>query len=97
MALGDGIAPWLFTSLERYVLVLYVWLYKCIVVGVHKKYSHPERVIASRGNNVERRSWDGGSPYSGTSIISCIYLRLFISNTLQKPAVECGQTCMKKD
>ena len=68
------------------------------MVGVHKKYSHPERVIASRGNNVERRSWYGGSPYSGEkNVISCKYLRLLITNTLQKPAVKCGQTCMKED
>ena len=68
------------------------------MVGVHKKYSHPERVIASRGNNVERRSWEEGSPDSGEkNVTSCKYLRLLISNTHQKPAVECGQTCMKKD
>ena len=40
---------------------------------MHKKYSHPERVIASRGNNVERRSWEGRSPHSGTNVISFTY------------------------
>ena len=61
-------------------------------MGVHKKYSHPERVIASRGNNVERRSWYGGSPYSGEkNVISCKYLRLLITNTLTSKAFLAGE------